>query len=222
MTEYKQGETVNMDRIVEIIKAEGFYAYVEQTGGGCATIYSSDRSSEQYPGAPAPYLINPLDGEGRYPVIAGPGWFEGPGWTNARGALGDFYVGPDDDGERTPWEAGEGETEETIAERMIFLLSSHAMLGMVPEAQTTEHVERWLKAATRYLGMGFHPDTRFPDYVITGTGVASFSAHEQAIHEQAIEQAFAVCTRLDVDLYGLGLDALHRIDPLATDDGEDQ
>jgi hypothetical protein len=31
---------VNLDTIVELIHRRGIWAYVEQTGGGCATIYA--------------------------------------------------------------------------------------------------------------------------------------------------------------------------------------
>lgn len=77
---------LNFDSICELLRAQGIPAYVEQTGGGCATIYAGepDRTDPDWP---------------RFAAVAGPGWFEGPGWTNGRGDTGEFYVGPDDDGE---------------------------------------------------------------------------------------------------------------------------
>ena len=78
---------INMDAIVEALHRMSVPAYVEQTGGGCATIYA---------GPKGPSLVTP--GEDDYPVAAGPGHFEGPGWSNARGYADDFVVGPNDDG----------------------------------------------------------------------------------------------------------------------------
>jgi hypothetical protein len=99
---------LDMDKIVELVCAKGHAAYVEQTGGGTATIYASrewearpvyvrgDQANlptgvRQYPKA--------RDEEGRYEVAAGPGWFEGPGWSEPKGAAGDFVIGVDDNGE---------------------------------------------------------------------------------------------------------------------------
>lgn len=96
--------TLDMDRIVEILrttyKVEN--AYVEQTGGGCATIYAGPVEKDEA-------------GDDRYAAVAGPGWFEGPGFTVARGTTGDFYIGRDDDGETDPPMPPDGASEETVA-----------------------------------------------------------------------------------------------------------
>lgn len=76
----------SMDGVVDALNAAGFKAYTEQTGGGCATIYAGERY---------------VDGEGdtRFQILAGPGWFAGEGlWTEPRADTDDFYIGPDDDG----------------------------------------------------------------------------------------------------------------------------
>jgi hypothetical protein len=84
--------TINFDTLVALIKDRGMPAQIEQTGGGCATIYVGT------PGA-----------DGLFQAVAGPGWFEGPGWTNGRGTFEEFCWGLDDFGgetdphyERTP------------------------------------------------------------------------------------------------------------------------
>lgn len=78
---------IDMDRVVWHVEQGGVKAYVEQTGGGCATIYAGDLDEwpDQY-------------GDKRYAVAAGPGWFEGPGWIRPYGDATDFHIGPDDDG----------------------------------------------------------------------------------------------------------------------------
>lgn len=80
---------INLDTIAAAVRALGVPCFVEQTGGGCATVYAGDTYTDEH-------------GDARYLAGAGPGWFEGPGWTNARADLvdgSDFYVGLDDDGE---------------------------------------------------------------------------------------------------------------------------
>lgn len=76
-------ETIDMDRIVEGLRARGIGALVEQTGGGTATIFAGGLRE---------------DGE-RYKAAAGPGYFAGPDWTLGRAVRGDFFIGPDDQGE---------------------------------------------------------------------------------------------------------------------------
>lgn len=96
--------TLDMDRVVEILRTvHGVEnAFVQQTGGGCATIYAGPVADDE-------------EGDPRYAAIAGPGWFEGPGFTVARGTIGDFYIGRDNDGATDPVEPLEDASEETVA-----------------------------------------------------------------------------------------------------------
>lgn len=116
---------LDLDRIVERVVEAGFAAYVEQTGGGCATIYAS-REWEERPvtrmGEPDGTVRLPAVHEDpndpswpRHEVAAGPGWFEGPRWTRPRGGSEDFYVGPDDGGEPGLYEAVRSEDEAVAA-----------------------------------------------------------------------------------------------------------
>lgn len=77
---------LNLDIVVEIVNRHGVPAYVEQTGGGTATIYAG-----------VPYKDD--EGDQRFPAVAGPGWFTEPGWRGGRSTLYEFSIGPDDDGE---------------------------------------------------------------------------------------------------------------------------
>lgn len=75
---------IDMDAVVADLHAMGHPAFVQQTGGGCATIQAGTPFTDSL-------------GDDRYPVLAGPGWFEGPGFTVARANVADFYIGPDED-----------------------------------------------------------------------------------------------------------------------------
>lgn len=86
--EGRKPDIIDLDEVVNQLAKLGVPAYVEQTGGGCATIYAGTPQSwpDQY-------------GDRRYAAAAGPGWFEGPAWTKGRGHTDEFYFGPDDDGD---------------------------------------------------------------------------------------------------------------------------
>ena len=116
---------IKMDRIVELVREAGFAAYVEQTGGACATIYASRRvGPDGYP---------ERDASGHFEVAAGPGsWSEG--WPNGEpiSSSEDFCVGPDDDGE-TEATYCDGLDETAIA-AMITLPWRAVELGTAPEA----------------------------------------------------------------------------------------
>lgn len=77
-------DTFDMDELTTLLVRRGVSAYVQQTGGGCATVYIGN-------------IINDY-----YEMAAGPGWFNGPAWTLPRARWGDFYYGPDDDGDTIP------------------------------------------------------------------------------------------------------------------------
>lgn len=131
---------IDMDEVVNLIHEAGIPAYVEQTGGGCATIYAGTRYVSREPftrwtpnGVPAEIVI---DETVRWSAGAGPGWFEGPGWTNGRGVTEDFCVGIDDDGEATCYFTNDSDDERTIANRLVNIAHVAtvilAMAGYVP------------------------------------------------------------------------------------------
>ena len=73
---YLEPGTFNLDDLAWRVTSLGVPARVDQTGGGVATLYAG------YTGYPE--------------VIAGPGWFDGPGWSNARGSWTELSYGIDD------------------------------------------------------------------------------------------------------------------------------
>lgn len=93
---------IDMDAVCELLSQRGVAAYVEYTGGGCATI----RAGEQFTDA---------EGTQRWPALAGPGWFDPPmgtpGGSRAFAHPDEFYVGPDDDGVSRPVEPRTNNTE---------------------------------------------------------------------------------------------------------------
>lgn len=93
---YGNVDFVNLDRICDWLHLYGVPAYVEQTGGGCATIYAGEQ------------IDRFGDGDLYWQIAMGPGWFEGPAWTNGHAVIGDFYIGPDDQGDTPPVTVPEG------------------------------------------------------------------------------------------------------------------
>lgn len=96
---------IDLDAVVDRMKAQGVDAYVEQTGGGVATIYAGPAYTD-------------AEGDQRWSVVAGPGWFEGPGWHAPRADLAEFCYGPDDDGESEPTWITKGD-EQVVADALV-------------------------------------------------------------------------------------------------------
>ncbi len=76
----------SMDAVVSLLRTVGRKAYVQQTGGGCATIYAGEGflDAASHP---------------RYQILAGPGHYSWNADEDSLAVTEDFYVGPDDDGE---------------------------------------------------------------------------------------------------------------------------
>jgi hypothetical protein len=100
---------IDMQEVVDELHRRGVHAYVEQTGGGVATIYAGPQHEDEDEGM-------------RWAALAGPGWFEGGSdgrslFTLPRADLADFYVGPDDDGETQDiWQANTETTVQQVAD----------------------------------------------------------------------------------------------------------
>lgn len=112
---------VDLDRVVEVLRTVYGVenAHVRQTGGGTATIYAGPTWEEP-------------DWGTRYAVIAGPGWFEGPGFTRPRADTEELYVGPDDDGESRTWSAaGVADDPELVAALIALRLKRETQDGRV-------------------------------------------------------------------------------------------
>jgi hypothetical protein len=106
---------IDLELIAEHVRRAGYVAYVEQTGGGCATIYASKTADARG------YPVRP-DGD-HHECAVGPGWFDGPGWTRPRASLSDLVVGLDDDGETEPYVATAADDEASLAAKIIATLS---------------------------------------------------------------------------------------------------
>jgi hypothetical protein len=122
---------VSFDEVVRLLTEKGVAAYVEQTGGGCATIYASRQWGPEEPllrmgkqeGTHAyPEKHRHSNGDDYYEIGVGPGWFAGPGWSDGRGDTVDLYVGPDGDedapGEDVPVGASAADVAEMVARQL--------------------------------------------------------------------------------------------------------
>jgi hypothetical protein len=86
IAEFDPDGQFNMQRVLHLVLRAGVHAYIEQTGGGCMTIYAGAQHEDS-------------EGATRWAAIAGPGVVRA-GFT--LGDWCDFYVGVDDDGETMP------------------------------------------------------------------------------------------------------------------------
>ncbi|MDX1747141.1 MAG: hypothetical protein R3324_14485 [Halobacteriales archaeon] len=93
--------TVDLQAIAERLTARGIPARVEQTGGGVATIF-----------------VGTHDHEGRFDVEVGPGWFDGPGWTEPKAHREHLAIGPGRDPNRFTY-AEKDWTDEDIVDCIV-------------------------------------------------------------------------------------------------------
>jgi hypothetical protein len=96
-------------------------AYVEQTGGGCATIYAALRDPDT--GDPMLFPVPGYENCSTWPIMAGPGVFDWRG-RNHVASLDEFYVGPDAELVETgrpdgTWAATRQSTLEEIAAEIV-------------------------------------------------------------------------------------------------------
>jgi hypothetical protein len=101
----------SMVELAEAVVDRGVPAFIEHTGGGCATIFA---------GALA---FNPETGEARWPACAGPGRYEfGLVFADTE----EFWIGPDDDGTTKPIEAIPGWSIDLMADAIVATVRSRA------------------------------------------------------------------------------------------------
>lgn len=72
---------IDLDAVAAALVAQGTPAVVYHSGGGCATLGVGTPSAED-----------------RYVIVAGPGAYSTTVGVPSVGSVGDFYIGPDDDG----------------------------------------------------------------------------------------------------------------------------
>jgi hypothetical protein len=66
---------------------------------------------------------------------------------------------------------------------------------------------QFLRQVTEELGWGFHPDTRFADYVCLLTGEPTYTDEDAALRDALIAQAFAL---VGDDIYAVGLEVVYQ------------
>ncbi len=122
----RDADEIDMEAIASAVQTAGFHAYVEQTGGGTATIYAGrlhDRETD----------------DPHYSAVAGPGWFRGPGWTAPRASRDDFSVGRHDHGETDPTlvsEPGAWKSDAELVAAIVALCPSGHRGGGIVTAPT--------------------------------------------------------------------------------------
>lgn len=117
---------LDMDEIVRLICLTGTFAYIEQTGGGMATIYAGETVSDS-------------NGDPRWTACGGPGFFlpnpdTGAVWAYARAVTADFHLGPEDETGHAISAAAIGLTTEAEAAAILVAQTRHRRLLTREEA----------------------------------------------------------------------------------------
>lgn len=63
------------------------------------------------------------------------------------------------------------------------------------------------------LGLGFHPDTPFEDYIIPYTDKPTFTTDESEAMNEHIDICFTVCENAKLDIYQIGFDLISTLMP---------
>ena len=144
----RPSDILDLDEIARLIRLAGIPAYVEQTGGGCATLYAGEpRETDDLP---------------VYPAVAGPGWFEGPGNTKARAHRDEFSAGTDEnapDGGRVALPVADLD-ERQIADALVTLAKGTEFVTVVLEVPSVcvEGIDREIASALPRFGVaGTYP-----------------------------------------------------------------
>lgn len=78
----------------------------------------------------------------------------------------------------------------------------------VQDINTTQDVQRFFEYIVYDLGINFHIDTPFSDYVYNYNDKPCFSKREALRLQVMMEKSFLVCDSQDVDIYEIALDTL--------------
>ena len=69
--------------------------------------------------------------------------------------------------------------------------------------ESISDVKQFAKLLKAELGLGFHPDDPFEDYINFQTREFTYSPKEAKLRNELIDQSFQVCTREQVDIYSV-------------------
>ena len=73
---------------------------------------------------------------------------------------------------------------------------------------TQKNVEQFLLECIEYLGVGFHPDTDFADYIDIRSKEPMYTLEEAEKQNKLMEEAFDFCNANGLDIYELALNNL--------------
>lgn len=66
-------------------------------------------------------------------------------------------------------------------------------------------VRNFIRQCTEELGMGFHPDTPFDDYVNVDTGLPTYTPEQAEERQLQMEQAMEWCDENHQDIYEMSV-----------------
>jgi hypothetical protein len=79
----------------------------------------------------------------------------------------------------------------------------------IRKLETIEDVREWIiKDINPVLGLGFHPDTPFEEYINLTTREPSFDPNQAEELNAMLDRAFDICDAADEDIYLIGMKEL--------------
>lgn len=77
------------------------------------------------------------------------------------------------------------------------------------QIKTIEDVKAFFHYLVEECNLNLHPDDDFADYVRNGDKTSFFSADEVEMFNRLMDEAFEVCGKAGVDIYGICMEVLH-------------
>ena len=72
---------------------------------------------------------------------------------------------------------------------------------MISKISTLKDVTYLAEILKVEIGLGFHPDDPFEDYINIKTGEATYKPEKAQLRNDLIEQAFNICRKKNKDIY---------------------
>lgn len=74
---------------------------------------------------------------------------------------------------------------------------------MLKKIENLDGVIKFAEDLKKELGLGFHPDDPFENYIDVGTTQPVYTEEESKLRNELIGQAFDVCERENVEIYAV-------------------
>lgn len=81
----------------------------------------------------------------------------------------------------------------------------------LPAGAGPKEAAAWVRKIAGFVGLGFHPDTPFSEYVKVDDGSRSFTRLQCTKLQRSLDAAWEILSKNDIDIYSIGLREQRRL-----------